>query len=158
MLRHCWHQNKPNHLGFTNHSMSPAEFDSYTAELQRTLESLCDVIGLVTLGSTADALLRDQWSDHDFWVITKPGTQVKLLDDLSWLPNSQSIFLKVRHSNGFTVLYTNKHKVEFAVFDIDEARAGKAERYYVLIDRDGVAPLLESIQVSTLKKNRTQAE
>ena len=69
--------------------MSPAEFDNYTEELQRTLESLLDVIGLVTLGSTADALLRDQWSDHGFWVITKSGAKARVLDDLSWLPNNE---------------------------------------------------------------------
>src|SRR5690349_12785093 len=106
--------------------MNPTEFDLYTAKLQRTLQSLVEVIGLVTLGSTADPHLRDQWSDHDFWVITKPGAQTKLVDDLSWLPHSNHILLKVRHSNGYSVVYDNKHKVEFAVFDIDQARGGKA--------------------------------
>ncbi|HEX6731709.1 MAG TPA: hypothetical protein VF074_16910, partial [Pyrinomonadaceae bacterium] len=51
-----------------------------------------------------------------------------------------------------TVLYQNRHKVEFAVFDTDEARnEGKAERYRVLIDRDQIAELMESIQGETLR-------
>lgn len=138
--------------------MNPTEFDQYTEELQHALQSFDEVFGLVTLGSTADSQFRDQWSDHDFWVITKSSSQANFLDDLSWLPHSDHVLLKVRHSNGYTVVYDNKHKVEFAVFDFDEARNGKAERYAVLIDREGITELMRSIHVSTVKQSRTQAE
>jgi len=138
--------------------MNPTEFDLYTEELQRTLQSFAEVIGLVTLGSTADSQSRDQWSDHDFWVITKSGAQPKLLDDLSWLPASDHILLKVRHSNGYTIVDDNKHKVEFAVFDLDEARTGKAERYSILIDREGIAELMISIHENSSKPVRAPAE
>jgi len=138
--------------------MNPAEFDRYTEVLQRNLESVAEVMGLVTLGSTADKQLRDQWSDHDFWVITKSSVQPKLLDDLSWLPAGDQILLKVRHSNGYTVVYDNKHKVEFAVFDLDKARTGKAERYSILIDRDEIGELMISIHENSIKPVRASAE
>ena len=138
--------------------MNPTEFDRYTEALQRNLESFPEVMGLVTLGSTADKQLRDQWSDHDFWVITKSSAQPKFLDDLSWLPASDRILLKVRHSNGYTVVYDNKHKVELAVFDLDEARTGKAERYSILIDREGIAELMISIHENSINPIRASAE
>ena len=44
--------------------MEAAEFDNYTERLRASLEAIPAVVGLVTLGSTADASLRDEWSDH----------------------------------------------------------------------------------------------
>ena len=138
--------------------MNPTEFDRYTDALRRNLESVPEVIGLVTLGSTADKQLRDQWSDHDFWVITKSSAQPHFLQDLSWLPADDQILLKVRHSNGYTVVYDNQHKVEFAVFDVDEARTAKAERYSILIDREEIAELMISIHENSIKPVRASAE
>ena len=81
------------------------------------------MLGLVTLGTTADPTLRDEFSDHDFWVITEPGAQDSLIGDLSWLPDAPNIALTVSHGpRRRTVLYSNRHKVEFAIFDPEEAR------------------------------------
>lgn len=140
--------------------MEPHAFDNYTKRLRIALESARDVIGLVTLGTTADPSLRDEWSDHDFWVITKPGTQDSLIKDLSWLPDAHNIAITVCHGmHRRTVLYQNRHKVEFAVFDVDEAREdGKAQRYQVLIDRDQIAELMESIHRETLRSAQTRPD
>ena len=139
--------------------MEAAAFDIYTDRLRVALESSDEVIGLIAFGSTADSNLRDEWSDHDFWVITKPGAQDSFVEDLSWLPDAHNIAITVCHGKrGRTVLYHDRHKVEFLVFDMEEAREGKVERYRILIDRDHIAELIESIHQDTLKQPRTRPE
>lgn len=133
--------------------MNSAAFDTYTKHLQSALESAQEVIGLVTLGTTADSTFRDEWSDHDFWVITTAGAQDSLLKDLSWLPDAHHIALTVCHGKSYrTVVYRDQHKVEFAVLDVDEAQQGKAERYQILIDRNQIAGLMESVHQATIKQ------
>jgi len=96
--------------------MEAAAFENYTERLRTSLLATNGVIGLVTLGSTADANFRDEWSDHDFWVITKAGAQDALLNDLSWLPDADNIALMVCHGkHRRTVMYHNRHKAEFGV-------------------------------------------
>ena len=81
---------------------------------------------MVTLGSTAEPLLRDQWSDHDFWVITEPDAQDLLMQDLSWLPDAHALAIEVCHGpRRRTLVYASSHKIEFAVFDVVEATKGK---------------------------------
>jgi hypothetical protein len=73
-------------------------------------------------------------------VITEPGAQDSLVRDLSWLPDYENILLTVSHRpHGRTILFRNRHKVEFAVPDTSEVNSGKIERYQVLIDRDRIA-------------------
>ena len=139
--------------------MEAEAFETYTNHLRASLEAARDVLGLVTLGSTADPSLRDEWSDHDFWVITEPGAQDRFVDDLSWLPDYQNIAIVVCHGKHHrTVLYHNQHKIEFAVFDIDEARTGKIERYQILIDRDQIAELIDSIHQETLREAKLKPD
>lgn len=139
--------------------MEANAFDAYTNRLRATLESFPEVVGLITLGTTADSNLRDEWSDHDFWVITKAGSQDSFLEDLSWLPDSHNIAFTIRHGKGHrTALYHNRHKVEFAVFDDNEAREGKAERYRVLIDRDQISELLDSVHLETRKQAQPKSD
>jgi lincosamide nucleotidyltransferase B/F len=139
--------------------MEPNAFDTYTDHLRASLESARDVLGLVTLGSTADAALRDEWSDHDFWVITEPGKQDKFVSDLSWLPDYGDIAIVVCHGkHNRTVLYRNRHQVEFAVFDVDGARLGKIERYQVLIDRGQIAELIDSVHQNTLQEAQVKPD
>jgi len=130
--------------------MNATEFENYTERLRASLESVAGVIGLVTLGSTADATFRDKWSDHDFWVITKPGVQESLVEDLSWLPDHQNILFTVSHlPHGRNILFRNRHKVEFAVFDASEVNSRKIGRYRILIDRDQVSELIANVYRET---------
>ena len=134
-------------------------FDDYTERLRTSLESARGVVGLVVMGTTSDSTHRDQWSDHDFWVITEPGMQDSFVEDLSWLPDYQNIAITIKHGpRGRTILFRNRHKVEFLVFDAGEAQAGKVERYTVLIDRDRIAELLETIHAETLRQARTRSD
>lgn len=132
--------------------MGPIAFDDYTERLRAALVSTTGVIGLVVLGTTADPTFRDEWSDHDFWVITESGVQDSLIKDLSWLPDTDEIAITVSHGNHRrTVVYRNRHKAEFAVFDVSEAREGKTERYRILFGDDNIAKLMESIHHATLE-------
>ena len=82
----------------------------------------------------------DQWSDHDFFLITRPMAQEALRQDLRWLPAFERIVLAFRETDhGLKVLYDDGHLVEFAVFDLEEIGVATLNRYRVLLDRGGVA-------------------
>ena len=120
--------------------MNSAEYEQFTATLLRTLEEDPAILGLVALGTMAEPTWRDVWSDHDFWVVTRPGRQDGLLEDLAWLPNSDTILVRARHgSRHYSVLYRSGHRAEFAVFDPAEAATGTVTVYRVLFDRADVA-------------------
>jgi len=139
--------------------MNANQFENYTERLRASLESLPGVIGLVTLGSTADPTFRDEWSDHDFWVITEPGVQDSLIEDLSWLPDYQNILFEVSHKpHGRNILFRNRHKVEFAVFDASEVNSRKIERYRILLDRDHVAELIANVHRETHQQAKLRPE
>lgn len=134
-------------------AMDSIDYQSFLNELISTLEADPLVLGLIALGSTADAASRDRWSDHDFWIITAHGSQSRYLDTFSWLPHAGNILITVRHGLSYrSVLYGNMHKVEYAVFDSEEALRGKIERFQVLIDRQGIGSMAEAIQLETYKE------
>jgi len=139
--------------------MNASDFENYTEQLRVSLESVAEVIGLVTLGSTADPAFRDEWSDHDFWVITEPGVQDSLVEDLSWLPDYENILFEVSHKpHGRNILFRNRHKLELAVFDASEVSSGKIERYRILIDRDHVAELIANVHRETYRQAKLRPE
>ena len=157
MTSHAWPLRQPSARGVLDGhrrllitAMDSSDYQAFLDELVSRLEADPLVFGLITLGSTADAAYRDRWSDHDFWVITSPGSQSKYLDTFSWLPRADDILLTARHGLSYRgVLYANKHQVEYAVFAPDEAARGKIERFQVLIDRHNVAGLAASIRLQT---------
>lgn len=132
--------------------MNPIDYQSFLDELISRLEADPLVIGLIALGSTADLNSRDHFSDHDFWIITSPAHQSTYLDSFSWLPHHNNILFTVRHGLSYrTVLYQSRHKVEYAVFDLEEATRGKIERFQLLIGRHDISTLAKSIQLQTRK-------
>jgi hypothetical protein len=81
----------------------------------------------------------DEWSDHDFLVVTPPGGQEELRGDLSWLPHAERIAMSFRETDhGLKVVYDDGHMLEFAIFDLDEVGLAGLNRYRVLFDRSGV--------------------
>lgn len=137
-------------------TMNSIEYQDYLNKLISTLQGDPFVFGLIALGSTADRTYRDYWSDHDFWIITSPGAQSSYLNTFSWLPQADNILMTVRHGISYrTVLYNDKHKVEYAVFDPDEAVRGKIERFQVLIDRQNISSLAEAIRLQTHEERRS---
>lgn len=111
----------------------------FTHALLRGLEADARVHGLVALGSMAEqGGLPDVHSDHDFFVVTAPGTQEALRQDLRWLPDAGRVAHAFRETaHGLKALYDDGHLVEFAVFDAEELALARVNRYRVLLDRGG---------------------
>ena len=98
-----------------------ARFIEYSDSLTNSCVLHPKIIGLVLVGSTAETERVDEWSDHDFFVITESGEQEPLRRDLSWLPNSESIAFWFRETEyGLKVVYNSGDVLEFAIFDCDE--------------------------------------
>ena len=127
--------------------MQPDEYRAFTNDLTERLREDGRAIGLVAVGSMADRdYAPDEWSDHDFFVITSPDGQEELRNDLSWLPQHDRIALSFRETeHGLNVIYDNGHMLEFAVFDLDEIALAGVNRYRVLLDRGGVEERVEHV-------------
>lgn len=105
--------------------MRSAAILSKFLEYSEALTSSCiahpAIIGLVLVGSAAETERVDEWSDHDFFVITEKGEQETLRADLSWIPNFEAIAFFFRETeHGLKVVYKSGAVLEFAVFDCDE--------------------------------------
>jgi len=133
--------------------MHDEEYRQLTDNLKYNLKDDPRVLGLIALGSMArQDYLPDIWSDHDFFVIVETGTQEKFRLDLRWLPDFENIaFHLLEKAYGVKVLYQNGHLLEFAVFDQEELKVVKVNRYLVLLDRGGI-----KLQLQTLKQNSAQ--
>ena len=126
--------------------MTRQEFAAFTTELQKRLQADEQVLALIALGSMAELPRADQWSDHDFWVVTAPGKDEMLLTDLTWLPSAEQIVAPIRHGQRYyTVLYATGHIVEFAIFTPETIATGKVDTYRILFDRIGLEATLTAI-------------
>jgi hypothetical protein len=138
--------------------MKPEEYAAFTQALLQNLTGDPRVLGLVALGSMAERGQHpDQWSDHDFFVITHPHEQEAFRTDLGWLPDAGEVVLHLRETeHGVKAVYRSGHLVEFAVFDLVELRMAKINRYRVLLDRGGVRRAVEEVVVETLRWSERQ--
>jgi hypothetical protein len=116
------------------------QYRAFSATLTETLARDPRVVGLIALGSMAEQdYVPDQWSDHDFFVITAPGTQEAFRSDLSWLPDHGRIAFSFREdAHALRVIYDTGHILELVIFDEAEMDQAYANRYRVLIDRGAV--------------------
>ncbi len=130
--------------------MEPDEYRAFTRELTERLRADPRATGLVAVGSMADRdYAPDEWSDHDFFVITPAGGQEELRADLSWLPSRDRVALAFRETeHGLNVIYDDGHLLEFAVFDLDEIALAGINRRRVLLDRGGVEERVEQVAAS----------
>lgn len=125
--------------------MNLDDFRAFSTQLKASLASDSRVLGLVLLGSTAESgHMPDEWSDHDFFVITRDSEQVHFREELSWLPNYEAVVLAyLETDHGLKVVYENGHVLEFAVFDMDEfQRYARLNEARVLIDRADIADVI----------------
>ena len=131
--------------------MRPAEYDAFTQALRAGLELDERVVGLVALGSMAARDYQpDEWSDHDFFVITETGGQEALREDVSWLPSADRIAHWYRETeHGLQVFYEDGHLLEFAVFDLPEIGLAGVNRYRVLLDKGGVEERVSEVAAAT---------
>lgn len=131
--------------------MNLAEYNRFTEELRLKLAGDDRVVALIALGSMAQQDYQpDEWSDHDFFVITIHGVQEDMRRDLSWLPHAADIVFHFRETeHGLKVLYRGGHLLEFAVFNEDELQVARLNRYRVLLDKAGLSPKLAELALST---------
>jgi hypothetical protein len=127
--------------------MDRPDYDAFTSSLERVLADDPRVVGLVALGSMSGlGVPPDALSDHDFFVVTAPGSQEAFRTDLSWLPGADRAALVHRETpHGLKVVLEDGHLLEFAVFDLDELLVARANRYAVLLDRGGVAERMAEV-------------
>lgn len=121
--------------------MNRADYEAFTAALVRTLSADPRVLGLIAAGSMAATdHAPDEYSDHDFWIVTTPGAQEYFRTTFNWLPGHEEIILVFRETaHGLKVLYRFGHLVEYAVFAPDELAVTRLNSYRVLVDRAGIA-------------------
>ncbi len=140
--------------------MDRAAFDEFTVRLTVWAEQTPSVLGLVTLGSAA-AISRqpDEWSDHDFFVVTRDGEAQALRDDLSWLPYAARIsvrYFETEHGRG--AIYDDGHLIEFGVFERSELSAAAINDFRVLVDDADIADRMATISRDTAIETATQDE
>jgi len=137
----------------------PDDYEGFTRALVEGLAGDDRVLGLVALGSMAARDYQpDEWSDHDFFVITPAGGQEELRRDLSWLPAHERIAHWYRETDhGLKVVYDDGHLLEFAVFDVEDLYLAQVNRYRVLLDRGGIEQHLAAIAAATTQRNAPHA-
>ncbi len=130
--------------------MSPERYERFTQALLDNVRHNPDVLGVVLLGSAADAARRDTWSDHDLFLVVREGLQEQYRQDLSWLPDENQLVMRYRETaHGLTVIYAYGHLVEFAVFDLAELKAVKANDYAVPLDKADITQRMAEAAAST---------
>jgi hypothetical protein len=131
--------------------MNQTDYHRFTEELRSRLQQDERVLGLVALGSMAERdYSPDEWSDHDFFVVTHSGVQEAFRGSLSWLPAAQEIALSYRETaHGLKVLYRDGHLLEFAVFEPEELALARVNRHRILLDRERIGERLEGVAEAT---------
>jgi hypothetical protein len=139
--------------------MHPAAYARFTAALSERLAADPDVLGLVALGSmSGEGPAPDAWSDHDFFVVTRPGAQERLRADPAWLPDARRIVLWHRETaHGLKAIWDDGHLAELAVFEPEELALARANRYRVLLDRADVAPRMAALRAATEARRAAEA-
>lgn len=134
--------------------MGPSDYERFTRHLVEWAERDDRVTGLVALGSMADETRRDEWSDHDFWLVTDRGAASELRDDPSWLPDPNRIVVHFRETeHGRSAVYDDGHLVEFAVFEDDELQVARANDYAVLVGDGTLVARLEAMAAVTQQEH-----
>jgi hypothetical protein len=113
------------------------DFDALTAALVRACRDTDGVDGLVLLGSasTRAASRRDEWSDHDVYVLLADDRADALRSSLAFVPMAERIATRTRESHlGFAVLYDDGHLLEFAAGTADELGVVRSGQFEVVQD------------------------
>jgi hypothetical protein len=134
--------------------MEAAEYQRFTEELRRRLEADERVVGFVALGSMAGRdYAPDAFSDHDFFVVTRPGEQEHFRRETGWVPEAGRLVLWMRETaHGVKALFESGHLLEFAVFSPEELHLARVNRYRVLLDRGGVEEALAAVARHTAQQ------
>lgn len=134
--------------------MDAAAYQAFTETLVARLAAEPDVLGVVALGSTSgEPPAADAWSDHDFFVVARPGAEERLRGEAGWLPSPERIVLRHRETaHGLKVIWDDGHLAELAVFTPGELALARVNRYRVLLDRADVAERMRAVQAATVAR------
>ena len=122
------------------------KFLEYSAELSSALEKRDEAIGLIFVGSTADTTRVDEWSDHDFFVVTQNGFAESLRQDLSWLPRYKEVAIAPRETeHGLKAIYEDGQVLEFAIFDDAELDVVSVNSYLIAFDKTNLTGRMVAI-------------
>jgi hypothetical protein len=137
--------------GLASCGMTPEAHSAFSAALVTALAADPDVLGVVLLGSSSGfPPLPDAFSDHDVFIVTRPGAQERFRTTFEWLPDAASIALAFRETpHGVKVLYAGGHLVELAAFDLDELGLARVNRYRIAFDRADIAARMEAVHAIT---------
>jgi hypothetical protein len=116
--------------------MDVADHQRFTDDLVARLRADDRVTGLVALGSmAATERAPDEWSDHDFWVVTVDGAADAVRAETDWLPRPDDVVVTFAESaHGRSAIYADGHLVEYAVFDDHDVEIARANVYRILLD------------------------
>lgn len=134
--------------------MDRIAYRKFTKRLTSALQQHEQVIGLVAVGSMAECDDQpDEWSDHDFYIITHPGQQTVYRTQHDWLPDTDQIaWAYPETEHGVKVIYQNGHLLEYAVFDLDELKLAHTNHYRVLIDKGGIQQAMVTVESATRER------
>lgn len=131
----------------------------FSSQLTHNVEANSDFVGLVLVGSTADTFRVDEWSDHDFFLVTQEGLGEKYRQDLSWLPFSDEIAWAPRETaHGLKVVYSFGHVLEFAVFNNSELELAKVNAATVTVDRAEIRGRVDTMREASKPTPSTNPE
>jgi hypothetical protein len=119
----------------------------FSANLAANVAANPKLLGVVLVGSTSDTSRVDEWSDHDFFLITQEGEGEAFRQDLSWLPLVSEIAWAVRETaHGLKVVYNFGHVLEFAVFNDSELELAKVNAATVAADKSALTARVDALR------------
>ena len=119
----------------------------FSASLAANVSANPKLLGVVLVGSTSDTSRIDEWSDHDFFLITQEGEGEAFRQDLSWLPLENEIAWAVRETaHGLKVVYNFGHVLEFAVFNDSELELAKVNAATVASDKAKLTARVDALR------------
>ncbi len=123
------------------------DFEGYTAALEVACRATGQVDGLVLLGSgsTIGATRRDDWSDHDIYVVAADGAGEELRSTLTFLPAPDRIVATAWEGRiGFAALYDDGHLIEGAAGTLEELGGVRSGDYEIVFGTPPVEALIEA--------------
>lgn len=131
--------------------MEAVEYQRFTRDLVAWAVSESAVMGLIAVGSTA-AMTHDpdEWSDHDVFVVTIAGASAGLLEDPSWLPDSERIVMwHTETADGRAAVYDDGHLIELAVFEDLSLPPLSVNDHRVLVDKTDLTARFANLERET---------
>ncbi len=138
--------------------MTPEQHAAWLEAALATLSARHDVVGVVAMGSTADATRVDEWSDHDVAIVVVPGAETRYLGRVDWMPDPDRIVLVLQqHHGGCRAVYDDGHLVEWGIATVESLSTWVADDFSVLLDRGGVADVMTRVASTPLPSNLPDA-